>query len=171
MRPLFFFALPLIACATPVLALSRFPDFRAKCMELAQAYNGADNRVEMMSFKNFQGHQQDLELRLKLKEEECSYSPDQVHLKIQKVGGSQIDVMLNIAVNPEATGGDRLYVSSFMTTCETVSAPHLVDRLSGDGVVINETLKIQISSHVKNDFCPIFAETVKTSVLNALNAM
>lgn len=171
MRHPFFFALPLMACANPVLAQSRFPDFRAKCAELAQAYNGADSRVEKMNFKNFQGRQQDLELQLKMQEDACSYSPDKAHLKVQKVGGSPIEVILDVAVNHQAGGSERLYISSLMTTCETVSTPHLVARLKDDGVVINETLKIQISEHVKNDFCPVFVEKVKTSVLNLLNAL
>lgn len=171
MKQLFFLILPLLVGAPTALGQSRFPDFRAKCKELADSYNGADGRRESMSFKNFQGRQQNLELRLILKEDQCSYEPESVNLWIEKVGGSKIEVAIRIAVNPEDASANRLYVSSFSSLCETQSAAHLISTLASEGFEMNETLLNQVRKHVREDFCPVFDQKVKESVLNALKAM
>jgi hypothetical protein len=171
MKQICLLTLPLLVGVPAAMGQSRFPDFRAKCRELSDSYNGVDGHRESITFKNFQGRQQNLEIRLILKEDQCSYAPESLNLWIEKVGGAKFEVAMRVAVNPEDPSTNRLYVSSFSSLCETQSASHLISTLASEGVEMNETLLNQVRKHVREDFCPVFDQKVKESVLNALKAM
>lgn len=160
----------LVLGASPAQSQSRFPDFQAVCQELAQFYNGADGRSEWINFKNFHGHQENFEIKLRMREGKCVFNPESMNIWVEKVGALTVTTSVLITVNREAVGEDRLQISEFSSACEPQTTQHIRSILEADHVVINDTLNAQIAEHAQRDFCPAFNEKVKQSVLDALKS-
>jgi hypothetical protein len=156
--------------ASTAFSQTRFPDFRIPCQDIAQKYNGADARSEWINFKNFHGEQQDLEIKLRMSADNCVFNPDTVNVWVEKIGALSIRTSILVAVNPEAVGDGRIEIKEVSSTCESQTYQHIKSVLEADRVEVNHALDSQIREHVKQDFCPVFDEKVKQSVLHVLNA-
>ncbi len=160
----------LVLSASPAWSQSRFPDFQAVCEELTQFYNGADGRSEWIIFNNFHDRQENLELKLRMKEGKCVFNPESMNIWVEKVGALTVTTSVLITVNREAVGDERLQISEFSSACVPQTTHHIRSILEADHVVINDTLNAQIAEHAQRDFCPAFNEKVKQSVLDALKS-
>lgn len=170
MKRKFLLAVLYSVSASTAFSQTRFPDFRIPCQDIAQNYNGADARSEWINFKNFHGEQQDLEIKLRMSADNCVFNPDTVNVWVEKIGALSIRTSILVAVKRGAVGNDRLEIRDFNSNCLPQSEQHIRAVLEADRVEVNHALGTQILEHVKQDFCPVFDEKVKQSVLHVLNA-